>query len=327
MSRPRHIFSSTLGTHIIDFIASKRACGYKYRGEESLLRQLDKHLIAHKLKKIELSREIVEKWIERKDYESRRNQSARISIVKLFAGYLIARNIPAHIPVQFKTSRHSPEFIPYIFTRAQIASLFKSSDFEAVSRKQSRVASVFPVMVRLLYSTGIRLGEAKRLRWSDVNLAAGIISVFQGKFRKDRLIPLSDQMLKFMKTHREQEDGHFQDELVFPGRTGNEISANTIYGHYRNTLFNAGIPHGGRGKGPRLHDLRHTFAVHNLEKWLNAKQDLTVNMSILVDYLGHETMEGTQNYLRLVPTMYPEIVARADESVGKKVRRYENEKN
>jgi integrase len=115
------------------------------------------------------------------------------------------------------------------------------------------------------------------------------------------------------------------DNTVFPGPCGKECNNRTLYSWFRNALFDAGIPHGGRGKGPRLHDLRHTFAVHNLERWIKEKQDLQVNLSVLVDYLGHENMSGTGQYLRLVPSIYPEIVARMEDSVGRKIKRLRNE--
>jgi len=85
------------------------------------------------------------------------------------------------------------------------------------------------------------------------------------------------------------------------------------------------IPHGGRGKGPRLHDLRHTFAVHNLEKWLKSKEDIQVKLPILANYLGHASLLGTQRYLRLTPAIFPEIALRMENSIGKLIRNHKNE--
>jgi len=90
-------------------------------------------------------------------------------------------------------------------------------------------------------------------------------------------------------------------------------------------LFQAGIPFKGKRNGPHLHCLRHTFAVHNLERWLKNKENLQIKLPILADYLGHESILATQRYLRLTPTILPEITARMEKSVGKLIRSYHNE--
>ena len=77
-----------------------------------------------------------------------------------------------------------------------------------------------------------------------------------------------------------------------------------------------GIPHGGRGRGPRLHDLRHTFAVHRLEDWIREGADLQARLPILATYMGHQSLAGTQRYLRITPYVFPNIVADLRRVVG-----------
>ena len=77
-----------------------------------------------------------------------------------------------------------------------------------------------------------------------------------------------------------------------------------------------GIPHGGRGRGPRLHDLRHTFAVHRLEEWVREGVDLDAKLPVLAAYMGHRSLTGTQRYLRITPEVFPDIVANLDKVVG-----------
>ena len=77
--------------------------------------------------------------------------------------------------------------------------------------------------------------------------------------------------------------------------------------HFRNYLFQAGIPHRGRGKGPRVHDLRHSFAVHVLNKWSREGKDMYTCLPILRTYLGHSKLSATEKYLRLVPDAYDEL--------------------
>ena len=76
------------------------------------------------------------------------------------------------------------------------------------------------------------------------------------------------------------------------------------------------IPHGGRGQGPRLHDLRHTFAVHRLAQWYHDGADLQAKLPVLATYMGHRTVRGTQRYLQLTAELFPELSRRLDTAYG-----------
>ena len=321
--KPAHRFSSSFADHFVAFIAFKRSFGYTYIGEEYLLKRLDKFLVAEKY--TELSQEVIEEWLNRKRHESRRNQLHRVSIIRQLANYLLARGVSAYYPANILITSPKDHFIPCIFTHQQIGNLFKAADAIAQRKRPGGIATIFPIIVRLLYSTGIRVGELIRLRWQDIDVKNGVLKIREGKFRKDRLLPLSPQMLKVMRKYADQYNSSSPEDVVFQNPCGKECNKRSIYTWFRKSLFDAGIPHSGRGKGPRMHDLRHTFAVHNLERWIKEKQDLQVNLAILVDYLGHETMSGTAQYLRLVPSIYPEIIARMENSVGRKIKRLRNE--
>jgi len=90
----------------------------------------------------------------------------------------------------------------------------------------------------------------------------------------------------------------------------------TIYHLYRKLLLQSEIPHGGRGKGPRVHDLRHTFAVHRLLKWYEEGADLNAKLPFLVAYLGHKDFTGTQKYLHLTAELFPNLTTRMNQQFG-----------
>lgn len=81
-------------------------------------------------------------------------------------------------------------------------------------------------------------------------------------------------------------------------------------------LHRCGIPHGGRGKGPRIHDLRHTFAVHAMLRWYREGADLDARLPVLATYLGHQSLLGTERYLHLTAELFPEVTARSDAAFG-----------
>jgi len=327
MSDLKSLFHSPLADYMVEFIELKRGCGYKYEVNVKNLRRLDRYLVENGLSRACLPQKLIEPWLNRKPYENLRNQSARISTVRQLAKYLSAIGIPTYYPSNYYMQKRKMSYVPYIFSIEQILHLFKIADQLPFHRKKHPYLAAFPVMLRLLYSTGLRVGEATNLHWRDFDLSAGVLHIREGKMGKDRLIALSSQMTKILRKYAKQQNHKSLDAPIFPGYCGKRWQNNSIYCRFRKVLFRAGISHGGKGKGPRLHDLRHTFAVHNLEKWLKTKKNLDVNLSILADYLGHVSLKETQHYLRLMPSIYPEIVSRMEKSVGKKIRRWKNEAN
>lgn len=85
---------------------------------------------------------------------------------------------------------------------------------------------------------------------------------------------------------------------------------------FRRLLMQCGIAHAGRGRGPRIHDFRHLFAVHTLRRWYRTGQDLDAKLPLLATYLGHQHLSGTQYYLHLTAELFPEITARTDAAFG-----------
>lgn len=95
---------------------------------------------------------------------------------------------------------------------------------------------------------------------------------------------------------------------MFQNNKGTPLSANTVYDWFRLALWKADIPHKGRGKGPRLHDLRHTFAVHSLQAAVASETDPNAFLPLLSTYLGHKTLSATERYLRLTAKAFPTVI-------------------
>ena len=169
------------------------------------------------------------------------------------------------------------------------------------------------MIIRMLYCCGLRVSEATNLTVEDVNLAEGTIYIKGTKFGKERLIPMSDNLTKRCNDYSWQVlDRKANDAYFFPSPYGGHYDSNTVYQHFRKIIWEAGISH--TGKGPRLHDFRHTFSVHCLKKWVINDKDLTNCLPYLSAYLGHEDMRGTQHYLRLTADLYPNIIEKVEES-------------
>jgi integrase len=312
-------FSSILAPQFLQMMNERKLYGYKNNYHYF---QLDRFLVEQKLKRMALPQKIVELWSKRRETEAPGTYELRITAVRLFAQFLIRQNIPAYYFPKFFTPRIHRNFVPYIYSHEEISLLIRSAD--ELQNTGAWHLHYFPVVIRLLYSTGLRSGEANGLLWQDIDFENGIIKVRQGKCRKDRLVPLSSQMLKHLKKYA-QGQVYQPDRFVFINPRGYRCHLNIFGNSFRIVRDHAGIPRNKHKIGPRLHDLRHTFAVHNLEKWLKAKENLQVKLPILANYLGHDSLSGTQQYLRLTPSIFSEITLRMENSIGKMIRSYKNE--
>ena len=137
--------------------------------------------------------------------------------------------------------------------------------------------------------------------------------LFRSEAKNDnsRLVPmsqsLSGRVADYLSAH-----GYPEGEPVFQHDGGKQFSTNTAYDWFRQTLWKAGIPHRGRGKGPRLHDVRHTFAVHSLQAAVEAGTDPNAFLPLLCTYLGHRRLSATERYLRLTAEAYPSVIKAMD---------------
>jgi integrase/recombinase XerD len=126
---------------------------------------------------------------------------------------------------------------------------------------------VFPAIYRLLYGCGLRISETLALKQKDMDLKQGIITIRGSKFNKDRLIPMSPSLTRYLETYSLKiHQFSIAEDIFFMKKDKTAYAYDTVYKHFRKMLRQSGISHGGKGRGPRLHDLRHTFAVHSLNQ-------------------------------------------------------------
>ena len=139
---------------------------------------------------------------------------------------------------------------------------------------------------------------------ADVDLENGILTVRFAKFEKSRYVPMSSDVVADLKTYM---DSNTHEPFLFPGRTGQQLGQKSVYSEFRRVLLAAGIPHYGRGKGPRVHDFRHTFACHCLHRWIKNGIPVSSALPRLSTYMGHNDITATEKYLHMTAEVYPEI--------------------
>lgn len=294
------------------YIAFKRSYGLKFRMEYAL-KELDDFFFITGASTLGVTREQAELWGRRRPNEADSNLSKRILNLNGFCRYLINVGYPSFVPQLRKP--HST-FTPRILTHGELAELFKATDERAVERRTQSSSShskLFPVALRLLYATGMRAGELVGLTVEDVDLHEGTILIRESKNGKDRLIPISDSMLEILKGYSGRYNFCAHASMpFFRRRDGKPCRRNSLYAQFRVCIEMAGIHHEGRGNGPRLHDVRHTAAVHSMAAMADAGLDLYYCLPLLAKYLGHSSLESTQKYVRLSEEYFPGVLTDAN---------------
>lgn len=299
-------FTGPLAEPISNFFEEVRLSGYVYNEEGYYLRQIARIAEQEGLGINCLPKEFVESWCQKREHECNSNWSSRVVVMRKLAEYMSVRGMEAHKPA-IKVHRRESAFTPHIYTDSQLQRIFEQADLLPFYPNCPNRGSVASLLFRILYGCGLRISEALNLTMQDVDMDKGVLTILDSKLGKSRYVPmfpsLTERCRQYVALIRVEAP---VDAPFFPAPDGGPYSERAVYTTFRHILENAGIPH--TGSGPRIHDLRHTFSVCCLKKWILAGKDLNVALPILSAYLGHKDLKGTQKYLRLTADMYPDIV-------------------
>ncbi|MFM9402753.1 tyrosine-type recombinase/integrase [Myroides odoratimimus] len=320
-------YQSIYGSYIEQFIQFKRKLGFKYITEAFFLSKIDILAFETKQSSIGITKGLADLWSEKRLNESDRYHYQRILVLAQFSSYMNDLGHVSYIPKRPRFPKNS--FVPYIFSIEEINTLFKVCDQLRIriSNKNSCLFCM-PVLLRLLYATGIRIGEAIELTNDDVNLEDKYILIKDSKNGKQRVIPISPSLADVCKEYLTYRDlllyQKYKTAFFFVNISGGKC-ATGVNQWFKKCLELANIPYLGR-KGPRVHDLRHTFAVHSLVNMAESGMDLYVSLPILSNYLGHQSISATNHYVQLTASMFPDLVNDLDRTcidVFPKFKNYE----
>ena len=235
------------------------------------------------------------------------NRAFLHSALAVFYRYAIARGLATRSPLPPKAPQASPRSTPYIYSHDELRRLL-----EATETYRKRVNQLEPYTFRalllLLYGAGLRRGEALRLRLADVDLRTALLTVRQTKFGKTRYVPLAPQLARAMQEYADQRQaaGAAQagEAPFFTNRDGTPLAARTVSKAFARLRAEAGVVReNGARYQPRLHDLRHSFAVHRLTAWYRQGKNAQRLLPLLSTYLGHTSVAATQVYLDMTPEL------------------------
>lgn len=306
------IYEGPFKEYIKDHVELKRAIGYKYDTDAGHLKRFDRFMLDKYPRTTVLTKEIVLDWCARKSYEARANQCSRASVIRQFGKYLDSIGVEAYIiPKGYYPAGEL--YTPYIYTTDELRRFFAQTDKCRYCYECPYRHLIMPVFFRMVYMCGLRVSEARLLKVGDVDLEKGILTIHHSKKDNSRLVPMSDGLME--RCRRYLESAHSipaPDDYYFPALDGKPMTILNIYRNFRRFLWRAGISHGGRGHGPRVHDFRHVYAVHCLKKWAEQEKDLAAYLPVLKTYMGHDSFAETAYYLRLTADVFPAITLKLE---------------
>ena len=238
-----------------------------------------------------------------------------------FYRYVLSRGYCKESPLPTIIPKRPRPLVPYIYSVKELHALLGAS-----LTFQKKINRVEPYTVRmillLLYGTGLRISEAIKLTMADVNLPQALLIIRETKFYKSRLVPIGTEMTQALSQYAVQrkQKGYSMnsEEPFFIGRDGKAVYYFNIETAFKRIRKKAGVRRtdGGRFQ-PRLHDLRHTFAVHRLTAWYKDGADVQRLLPMLSVYLGHTQLAETSTYLTMTPAILEEAGRRFQQYVFK----------
>ena len=284
-----------------NYVAVRRAGGFEVRKAEELLRSFARFATARGETHVRSATAI--DWATLGTSVAQRDE--RLKTVCRFARFLQAEDSRHEVPPPNHFGYHKTRRPPYIYSPSEIARLMDAVVHIGITG--SLEPQAYTMLVGLLATTGLRIREVLALRFSDVT-SSGLL-IRKAKFQKTRLAPLHDSTAAAIERYLVLRRGvHADREGIFITDDGRPLAYGTVRRNFRKMLMHAGLaPIAGRW--PRIHDLRHTFAVRALEKCPEGRQRVGQHMLALATYMGHANIVDTYWYLEATPELLRDIAA------------------
>jgi site-specific recombinase XerD len=298
---------SCLAPQIETFVDLRRLSGTDYHSQTQLLGYFDRFLVEQNIHQPRITREICEGYQQSLSGLAPRSQSNRFCVVRQLCEYLARTDPFSYIPEPLRTPSARRAHRPYIFTHEQVGALLTAA--AALPPAGSLRPHTYRTLMGLLYSTGIRIGEAFALNIEHFFPDEGRLYICEGKFRKSRWIVLSASTTQAINQYLDRRMGGKQNATDSPlllNERHQRLHHPTVRQTFMHLLLECGIIW-TRRTGPRIHDLRHTFAVHRLLAWYRNGEDVNARLPTLATYMGHVDISSTQVYLQPTVELMGEV--------------------
>lgn len=300
---------SGLSGALNEYLKLRRSLGFALEREGRQLPQFVAFLEAHD--SVIITASLALRWALLSPSGSQ--STNRLSMVRGFAKYLAALDARTEVPCrELLPLPSSRKLIPYIYTDADICALMRTTQILNGLKQKT-----YATLIGLLATTGMRVGEAIALDHQDVNIAAGVLVVRHGKFGKSRELPLHATTSAALSAYARDRDlalRYARSPSFLLSLAGTRLNYKNVHFSFLRLLRASGVD--ARHRRPRIHDLRHTFAVNTLLRWYREGVAVDARLPSLSTYLGHVSPASTYWYLTATPELLQCASQRAERLVG-----------
>ena len=309
----------TLAPAAQEYLAMRRSLGYKLRPQGRLLLEFVGYL--HDIGADTITTEAAVAWATQPSGADPIWWQRRLSVVRCFARHLKTLDPACQIPPTDLLPVRYQRKAPHLYSSAEIAALVHAAGLLAAPLP----AATYQALISLLAVSGLRVGEAVGLDHGEVDLDAGLLIVVNGKFGKSRQVPLHPSTVAMLRGYCARRDRLCPTPATrgfFVSTTGTRLLVGGVDRVFTQLLALAGIPTPPGRRRPRVHDLRHSFAVATLLDWYRHGVDVHARLPVLSAFLGHVAPASTWWYLHAAPELLALAAQRLDTSLvtGAEVR-------
>jgi site-specific recombinase XerD len=293
-----------LASRIERFLEYKRALGRRYETEDCALRLFNRYLSEHGIDTVEgLTADVLEAFLASRPRDRPRSYNHLLGVVRRLVDWLVVQgdieNAPTLPPPRRTTSRRLPFLFNVETARRLLALAGRLPDDPRARLRGPTYRTIFG----LLYGLGLRVGEVTRLSATDIDRERSLLVIRQTKFSKSRLVPYGSQMARFIGLYLAQAEAQRGAPLgtapVFSFCDGRPINRHSIDRIFRRLIDQLDLIASPGGHAPRVHDLRHSFAVGTLLRWYREGLDPRRRLLHLSTFLGHVQPDSTAVYLTI----------------------------
>ncbi|MDX8450475.1 tyrosine-type recombinase/integrase [Mesorhizobium captivum] len=299
---------SRLRTALERYVGMRQGLGYKYHGPAQRLSDFVTFMEARGAETITTA--LAMEWVTLIGRQP--SWSIRLTDVRCFAQHLTHFDTLTEVPPQdaVPPARRAK---PYIYTDTEITALLAA----ALSLPPANALRrwTYHCLFGLIAVAGLRHSEALGLRRDDVDLDQGVLTVRESKFGKSRLVPLHATTVAVLSDYARRRDAHLgapRSPCFFVAEQGGRLLHQYVHRVFWQLSRQIGLRQKGQRNGPRVHDLRHRFAVQTLINWYRAGEDVERELPVLSTFLGHACVRDTYWYLSAAPELMVHAARRLD---------------
>ncbi len=306
---------NTLTEELNDYLGMRRALGFKLAWHEPELQKFIAFLHAQAAECI--TTDLALDWARQPRHASPSYQARRLGMVRDFARYVSASDPRTEVPPQGLLPAQPQRAQPYIYSGQEILALVSGA--AALRPPADLRPYTYSTLFGLLAVTGMRIGELLALDRDDLDLQQGVLTVTKSKFNKTRLIPLHESTVRKLGAYVRRRNTSLppaKSSAFFVSECGERLNCCAVRHIFIRVSRLIGLREATDSHGPRLHDLRHTFAVRTLINWHRSGVNVEQRLPLLSAYLGHAKVSDTYWYLSAVPELLGAVSTRLNNYLG-----------